>query len=185
MAKKVNTKIHGVFRNPLLIPLLLAIVVTAYFVGRNQSIVSDKSLLPTQTITPTISPTTKAETQQNTTLQNRGQERVTIVNAINQKLLYCTTDGAGAVQDINNQLQYEKNRLDTVLTEQNTCNNSCRSKESEILKQCESSSDYEGCIKKCGNDCYATAQKQMEIIKQSLNEKAKTFNEVASKYCTQ
>lgn len=48
-----------IFRNPLLIPLLIAFIAIAYFFGKNQNLVSNTNikLLPTPTIaSPTITP---------------------------------------------------------------------------------------------------------------------------------
>lgn len=69
--KKQNhkTKISGVFRNPLLIPLLLAIVVIAYFVGRNQSVVSNNTATPVPTQAEVILSPTQVPVQQINTYQ--------------------------------------------------------------------------------------------------------------------
>lgn len=71
--KKQNKSamINGIYRNPLLIPLLLAVLVIAYFVGKNQSIVSNNTATatPTPIQTEVISSPTHAPVQQNNTYQ--------------------------------------------------------------------------------------------------------------------
>lgn len=169
--------------------LILSIVLIAFWYGRIQGVNSIPQQKENQEnnspkAIPSLSPTLAPINSNNSNIQlQQNKEKVAVVNAINQKMLYCDSNGVDAVRDINSQLQYEKDRADNVLVEQDRCNNSCRQKTDEILKQCESSSDYENCIKKCGNDCYNTAQRQLEDIKKALIEKTKIFNEVASKYC--
>lgn len=192
MAKKVTSDTSkntyfSTFRNPLLIPLLLAVITIAYFVGKDGATIAPPQNSPIDNDVPTshVAIPESIDEQGQAIPQGSTQAKVSITNAINDKVIYCDIDGAGAVRDINNQLASDKSRLDGVLVEQERCNNQCRDNIDEILKKCESSSDYEKCIHKCGGDCYETSQKQMDIVKGDLSLKIKSFNEIASKYCTQ
>lgn len=191
MVKQIENDYIKINKKTLLIFLIILIVIfLVFWYGRMQglnSAIKEKGIRiePTVTITSIISPTLSLVNSENLGTKQNNIQKVAVVNAINQKTIYCLPSGVDAVRDVNTQLQYEKNRADNVLVEQDQCNNSCRQRTNDILKQCEESTDYETCIKKCGNDCYETAQKQLSDIKLALTEKAKVFNEIASKYCSQ
>jgi hypothetical protein len=191
MVKQKENNYIKINKNKLITFLIVPVIIFLIFwYGRMQGLNSangdkDTKIETTIIVTPTISPTLPLINNESSGAKQNNIQKIALVNAINQKIIYCLSNGVDAVRDVNSQLQYEKNRLDSVLAEQDRCNNSCRQNTDEILKQCEGSADYETCIKKCGNDCYGLAQKQLSEIKSALNEKAKIFNEIASKYCNQ
>lgn len=173
-------------RNPLLIPFIVAVVIAAFFGGLslNKGFNSQFEGAITQpTSFPKTTPNPTDVQVQNATKTNTASRKA-IVIPISNKTVYCVESGYDAVSQSIQGLNDAIKTADSLLAEQDRCNNSCRERTNEILESCKSAHDEEACIKECSNNCLKLVEGRLNDEQAQIKEKATLLNKVAGQYCT-
>lgn len=190
MAKKVVKNVH----NPLLIPLIIAVVLAAFFGGLSLNRGFNNQFEGTKiefniSPTPTILPTDIPNNTYNETSSKEVRKSFSI--PLSNKIIYCVTSQYDAINSLGSQILTIYNTSDKLGAEGQTCiDTRCRDKSDEIKSQCydnQNVTDIEGCIKdkvnQCANGCMSAYNSYKQNSEQQFNDLKTKLNSMIGQYC--
>jgi|GEM_PF-4750320 len=182
--------------NPLLVPLVIVLVILAFFIGltfRKSDSLQLKSydiqISPLPTITTETSPTTQYNTSQPYVNTKVPFKSYTL--PLSGKTVYCQQNHYDEIVATGNQLLQIKNTIDQLGSDSVKCvETRCKDSSNDFSSQCQSDpnqTDYEACLRKkfaeCADGCTAPLDNYKKINVESNTNVENQFNAIINQYC--